>query len=423
MNYTHLSLDQAPDIWSPLRFFLSAPLFAMAATLLLIITGPDVFQNRWLPQTLAITHIITLGFITMVMMGALFQLLPVLAGSAIYQSKMSSRFIHRLMVIGVALFGFGFFSSDTRFIKLSLFFIVPALMFFLILVSIALYKATSKFASARGMRFSVSALWVVLVLGMILATGTAWEEVPLLRELTSLHVIWAVLGWVFTMIVSVAFQVIPMFQVTTEYSDEFKQWFFVALFICLIVVSILFFLNYSAYIIYFIISALMVLFAVLSGRLLMQRKKRLADASLYYWLTGLVSLVVSVLLFNYEIMFHGNLNVYVGVVFFCGFVVSIINGMLFKIVPFLVWLHLNKKLAFTEKGLSSVPTMNEVISRKKMLYQYILHMCALILTLCSFFFPNVFFNIAMIVWLLSFGILFFYLLQSVRMYYACLKSA
>jgi len=73
MNYTQLSLDQAPELWAPLRFFISAPVFAIAAIVLMLVSGPEVYQNRWLPETIAITHLITLGFISMVMVGAALQ--------------------------------------------------------------------------------------------------------------------------------------------------------------------------------------------------------------------------------------------------------------------------------------------------------------------------------------------------------------
>ncbi len=229
-----------------------------------------------------------------------------------------------------------------------------------------------------------------------------------------------------TMIVAISFQVIPMFQVTSEYSEYFKRWFFIVLFACILLLSIEPFIGFFSeklftVSLYLLISILLVLFSVISIKLLLQRKKRLADGSLYYWLTGLGSLILSVLAFNVEMLFSYNLHVFVGFVFFVGFVMSVVNGMLFKIVPFLVWLHLNKKLAFSDKGLSSVPTMNEVISRKKMYRQYLLHACALLLTALSFFLPAYFFYIAMIVWLVNFSLLYIYLLQAVRMYYSCLK--
>jgi hypothetical protein len=427
MNYNQLSLDQAPEIWTPLRFFISAPLFAMAALILLLISGPEILQNRWYPQTLAITHLITLGFISMVMVGAMFQLLPVLAGAEIYRSKLSSKVIHLLLFMGIILFCTGMAFSISLLLKLGVLLLIPGLLVFLILVSIALLKAKSNFASATGMRFAISAFWVVLLLGGILSAGTAWDSLPLLRELTNIHIIWAALGWVLMMVVAISYQVIPMFQVTHEYPERFKQTFFQVLFLCLIILSVVIYKGLSQTIITAIISGLIVTFSVISMKLLWQRKKRLMDASVYYWFTGLIALIFSVLIFQFENNFNFNFNlslgVLMGVVFFSGFVMSVINGMIFRIVPFLVWLHLNKKLAFTQKGLSAVPTMNEVISRKKMLYQYYLHITSLILTLLSFVMPVVFFYPAVLLWLMSLGLLFIYLLQAVRLYYNCINES
>lgn len=422
MNYTQLSLDQAPELWAPLRFFISAPLFAIAAVVLLIVSGPEVYQNRWLPETIAITHLLTLGFISMAMMGAAFQLLPVLAGCAIYKSSASSKLVHFLFSSGVIFFTAGLVLSNAVVIKTGLFLLVPGLLIFLCLVSVSLFKAGSGLASAAGIRFAIFSLWVVLVLGVVLGVGTAWAGVSLLRELTNLHVAWGALGWVTIMIVSIAYQVIPMFQVTQEYPGWFKKYFIMLLVVSLFAISILKLTGYSQTVMLVIISALMIGLVLYSIKLLLQRKKRLPDAGLYFWLTGMGALALSVAVFNYAYYFSIDLSVYIGFIFLAGFVYSIINGMLFKIVPFLVWLHLNKKLAFKSGGLSSIPTMNEVISRKKMLRQYYLHMLALLLTLCSFFMPKIFFYPAMILWLLSLSVLFIYLLQSVQIYYRCLNA-
>ena len=78
-----LSLEQAPPIGVPFRFFLTAPLFTLAAGLLLAWQGEDLMASRWTPGALTGAHLIALGFLSQVMCGALFQMLPVLAGSRV----------------------------------------------------------------------------------------------------------------------------------------------------------------------------------------------------------------------------------------------------------------------------------------------------------------------------------------------------
>ena len=78
-----LSFENAPPFSAPLRFFLTAPLFAVLAGLLLVIEGPVVFTSRWTPGALAATHLLTVGFMLQVMLGALIQVLPDVAGAGL----------------------------------------------------------------------------------------------------------------------------------------------------------------------------------------------------------------------------------------------------------------------------------------------------------------------------------------------------
>ena len=89
-----LSLDQAPPISVPLRFFLTAPLFALSAALLLLWQGPDLFDSRWNPTTLAVTHLLTLGYLGIVMIGAILQMLPVVAGTPMRHPRRVAAVIH-----------------------------------------------------------------------------------------------------------------------------------------------------------------------------------------------------------------------------------------------------------------------------------------------------------------------------------------
>src|SRR3989338_5515889 len=68
--YGKLSIQQAPPLSVPARFFLTAPVFGMVAALILLFTGKDLLSSRWTPGMLAVTHCLTLGFFTSVMIGA-----------------------------------------------------------------------------------------------------------------------------------------------------------------------------------------------------------------------------------------------------------------------------------------------------------------------------------------------------------------
>lgn len=430
MNYNQLSLEQAPSIDTPLRFFLTAPVFAIAAACLLLIYGPDILSSRWLPVTIAFTHLLTLGFITMAMFGAMFQLLPVLAGSGIQHASIISKVVHLLYTSGVILLTIGLAVSHTTLIKISLMLLLPGILTFLIVVTHSLFRAQVSQPSITSMRLSVIALWITIIIGTLLAAGHGWSSMPLLRQFTSIHIAWATLGWIMLMVIAVAYQVIPMFQVTHQYPKRYSQYLAPALFFGLLTWSAgEYFLrahniNISLLNVFSstLISLLLLSFIGFTLRLQVQRKKRLADATLYFWYTGLTSLAISIFLYFYAYFFQQELSALIGLIFIAGFVVSIINGMLYKIVPFLVWLHIHRHRTLTGQSIMGIPTMNEVIHRKKTQHQFYLHLLALILSVLAIFYPVIFFYPATILWLINWTLIFIHLLQAIHLYKNCLTS-
>ena len=424
MNYTQLSLQQAPSIATPMRFLVTAPLFAIAAALLFIINGPEMLYSRWLPNTIAATHLITLGFVTMSMLGALFQLLPVLAGSSFPKFSITSPLIHALFSGGVVCLSLGLARSQPLLIKIALFLLLPALLIFLIGASISLSKAQSSHASVKGMKYSILALWITLIFGTILASGHGWQSVALLRQYTGLHVAWASIGWITIMTIAIAYQVTPMFQVTNSYPNIIQRALIPAIFtglICWTLVSYFTLssivnLSWLSAILELFICLLLVIYVVVSIRLLMKRKKRLIDSSLYFLLAGLINLIISIIVFLYSKIDYSDQSMLTGLIFFTGFVISIINGMFYKIIPFLIWLHLNRRLAFTNRSLSNIPTMNEIIPHKKSFMQFLFHILSLFMTLAAIQYPTVFFYPAAISWLFNWSLLFLLVVKSLLIY-------
>ncbi|HEY9052688.1 MAG TPA: hypothetical protein VIQ03_14145, partial [Gammaproteobacteria bacterium] len=337
MNHSQLSLDQAPAIATPLRFFLTAPLFAIIAAMMMLVTGPELFDSRWLPQMLGFTHLITLGFITMAMLGALFQLLPVLAGCSIPNSSAISTLVHILFSLGVILLATGLSLSHSVFLQIASVLLGSGLLLFLFTTSFSLFKTQAKNPSVKGMRVAVISLWMTLTLGLTLLSGHGVDSIPLLRQLTPIHIAWGGIGWLVVLLISVAYQVIPMFQVTEEYPGFFHRWLTTFLLFMLIIWSVLKYvtsvnntaLEWLNLLVLLPIVMMLISFISVTLQLQIQRKKRLADATLFFWITGLISLMLSLLIFLYAEITQHNMDLVIGILFFAGFAISIINGMLY----------------------------------------------------------------------------------------------
>jgi len=424
MNHSNLSLEQAPPIETPLRFFITAPVFLILASLILLFYGPETIQNRWLPQTLALTHLITLGFISMAMIGALFQLLPVLAGCNIPHSGKISLWIYLLYVPGTLSLTLGFLYTDPVFFIMAILLLISALVLFLTPVSINLFKIKLAQPSASGIKYSISSLWVAIGFAILLLSSYAWETIPLLREYTQLHIGWAITGWICILMISVAYQVIPMFQITSEYPDFLKKYFPFIIFTCLFIWSLSLIyeiktgiaLNWIVFPIITVCCLSLLFFIYTSFKLLLQRRKKIKDASLFFWFTGLANLAVGLLLYLYSVLTLEDLSTTIGLFIFAGFAMSIINGMLYKIVPFLIWMHLHQNITKSRRKASEIPTIYEIINQKKSYRLLIIHNLAFISSLLSIYFPNLFFYPASLLWLFSGCLLFKHLLQAFFLY-------
>ncbi|MFW2372591.1 MAG: hypothetical protein ACN4GM_05665, partial [Gammaproteobacteria bacterium] len=363
-------------------------------------------------------------FVTMSMMGALFQLLPVLAGSQFPRSNITSPLIHTFFSSGIICLALGLANYQTLLIKTALFLLLPALLAFLIGTSVSLYKAQSSHASVTGMKYSILALWITLALGTMLTIGHGWPSVALIRHYTELHLAWASIGWVTLMTIAIAYQVVPMFQVTNNYPNSMQRALIPGIFLLMLgwtlaryfTLSSVLNLSWLSTLMELIICLLLLSYVIMSIRLQMQRKKRLMDSSLFFWLTGLISLAISIVIFLYTKINYTDHSMLLGLLFFTGFASSIINGMYYKIIPFLVWLHLNKKLAFTNRSLSSIPTMHEIILQKHSFIQFLLHLFSIIMTIAAVSYPTVFFYPAVVSWLLSWSLLLLLIIKSLLIY-------
>jgi len=101
MNISGLSFNALPPIDLPFRFFISAPIFIIVCAFFVFFSGESIWMSRWNPSMLALTHGFTLGFLTMVMMGALLQLLPVIGGIGIAKPRVIATCSHALYFVGV----------------------------------------------------------------------------------------------------------------------------------------------------------------------------------------------------------------------------------------------------------------------------------------------------------------------------------
>lgn len=374
-----LSIEQSPPLGAVLRFFLSTPLFVMAAGLLLLWQGEAAFATRWSPGALAATHLFTLGALGMSMAGALIQILPVVAATEVPHTRAMAPAVHALLAGGTVLLACGFMLGAPMAFQGALLLLVPGLLWLAGSLAVALWRPQPPGAldMVGTVRLALGALVVTVTLGALLAASFAWPKaaaLPLLL-LADLHAGWGVFGWGGLLLAGVAYQVVPMFQVTPLYAGLLPRTLGVLAFLLLVlwsVVSVV--LRATPHFLPWLGAALvLVCFAVFAGatlRLLALRKRE-PDAMTLFWRLSMACLLACLLLWMVpESVAGSGRTLALGVLAIGGFLYSTVNGMLYKIVPFLVWHHAADGLAGSGIKLPNVKNLipDEVARRQLWLH-------------------------------------------------------
>ena len=98
-----------------------------------------------------------------------------------------------------------------------------------------------------------------------------------------------------------------------------------------------------------------------------------------------------------------------------GFIFAIMVGMLYKIVPFLVWFHLNAM------GYMTIPTINEMINKNLAKLQFVLLMLSFFGFVITFFYSQ-FLEISAICFISSMMLLEYNIIAPVLLYMKIKKT-
>jgi len=284
-NQSGLSLEQAPPISVVLRFFITASVFGIVAGVLLLIFGKEVFDTST-KEALIITHILALGVMASFMLGALFQMLPVIAGVVLKTPTKKASFVHSTFTLGIIMIGFAFYTSKPLFFLISGVLLGISLLYTTAIMIANLLKLQTHSSSSKGMLFSLGGFTITIILGLYLlfALGS-YHDGFYFSEIKQTHYSFGLFGWVSLLIVSISFQVIEMFYVTPAFPTWIQRYF---------IMSVAFLLLFSS--LPFVSTMIALLFIVYAGfglYNLSKRKRPTSDATVWFWRFGMGMLIVT----------------------------------------------------------------------------------------------------------------------------------
>ena len=319
------------------------------AVTLLIVFNPDAFtQHFFNPELLAITHLLVLGWITMIIFGALYQLLPVIMEVKLYSEPFAiASFI--LLGLGTILLAFSFwqFSFGTIMFVAATFVVVSVVLF----VANVLFTAHSSTKKVIERTFIVtSAIWLLFTVlaGLTLATN---QVQPFLKtsqiELLKLHAHAGIVGWFIQLIIGVSSKLLPMFMVSHNVNTKKLRVAYYAINIGLITGLVSLFLQVKSGVILSAIIIVPGIFSYLSFiyEAYTKRVKKQLDIGMKQTAFSFLILVIPfflifTLLFNFKFLNNLTLplSIAYGSAIVIGFITSLVMGQTYKTLPFIVWL-------------------------------------------------------------------------------------
>ncbi len=358
-----------------------------------------------------LVHLFTVGFMSSFMIGALFQMLPVVAGAVIENPLPKATISHITLTLSALIFPIALTFRDSYFSILAVSLLAFSLLFPSLIFIRSLFNVESHTPTVRGMKVSVAIFPIGVIVGIVLYVSITKGLIdPSL--LVKFHLGLMIFGWTLNLIASVAFQVIEMFFVTPPYPKPFAKTFPLAV----VLFTAIAVLMPDQWIFKIPLSVAMILFALLTTTRLMKRKRKIPDPLVSFWYVAMAFLSLSAIVYPFATLYSPEFWRFL--LIYGIFVQSTIFAMAYRIIPFLVFMHLS------QKGIPNTPTMHQVISPKSMWISFYISLISSLWALTSAFLLSTksAFFLAGMLYLLNFTIFSLNLINGVWVYIRKIRS-
>lgn len=211
-----VATDRSPEFSLPLRYFALGIFAYLLATLGLALMGGELVQSVWNPRLIALTHVMTLGVIVAMIMGACYQLVPVVMLAPIWSAALGKAAFW-VYLPGVLAMAWGFASAQPAWLGLGATLAVLAISAFLLNILVSLVKGATWNMVGAFMLASLASLALAVTLGWIRVLGyldpaRAWQ----IPDAMAVHAHLAAFGCAALLIFGVSYRLLPMFAVAAE---------------------------------------------------------------------------------------------------------------------------------------------------------------------------------------------------------------
>lgn len=354
-----------PSLWVPLRYFLAAQAAFVTVLVWVPFRVSDLLDFYYQGHDLALVHLLTLGWITMTIMGASFQLVPVALETTLYSGRLA-RWQFWFMLLGVTAMVGHFWIGRHPGMAFGAGLVLVAVALFVINMGRTLSRLPHWDIVARHVAAALVYLAATAILGNLMALDKLYDFLggQVLRTIHA-HAQLAGIGWVTMMIFGASYKLIPMFSLGELQDERGARWQFWLLNIGLVgLFGTLLLQSEWIFLFALLIVAAVGLFLWKMVQVLKTRRRPRLDWGLRHALSATVSLPILAILGLWLATgwipseeFGARLAFGYGVLALLGWVSVMIIGMMYKILPFLVWHHRYSDLV----GLQPVPLATQFL--------------------------------------------------------------
>ncbi len=361
----NISKDFAPPFRMIEPFFLAGSIFYLLGTIFLFFIDPaagylDFGIVGW-------THWFMLGFVMMIIFGAMAQLVPVVVEVGHFSVDLYY-VIFPSLLIGTLVMAIGFWWISGILAYGGLLVLV-AMLTFLADTLLTLKKAERITLTVKSMAVSNIFLTIAIIIGFLMSLAIGEGTALDINRWFGAHVVLVLGGYVVLTVIGLSMILLPMFGLSHGFDDKpvERSFYMITGGVSLYLISTI--LQWSLFG-YFALAAIYISmgFYIYQIWIIYQTRARKAhDIYARSMYVGYGSLSISTVL-GIVSMFIDSQQLVLSAAWFLivGFIGFLINGHLFKIIPFLVWFERYSPLVGKEK----VPMLHEMLPEKRAEYQF-----------------------------------------------------
>jgi len=349
----------------PLPFLLTGIGAAALFGLFLPLVMPEAVLAPEFPHVLAVVHLATLGWLTMIVMGASLQLTPVITVAPLRATRFL-RWQYPLYAGGVILLLCGFWWMRPWLIATGGSLIILAVIHYTVILGISFARTATRPLTVWFLVASLTALCVVVSLGLTMALNLQSDFLGLwLDQVLLIHLVLGIVGWLSNTLIGVSYTLVRMFALAHGHDDRLGRVVFGLLNASIVVLALGFSVNWLPLVV--IGGAALVasvwLFAYDFLRMLRMRRRKVLDVTQYHSIAALAYFaLLTPMAFVASLAGWGQptLLAALGLAALVGWLGQSTVGYLYKIVPFLVWQKRYGPLV----GRQKVPLMRELVHER-----------------------------------------------------------